>query len=122
MKKFSVLMGLILGLMAGAVSAAELEPVGGRYIIDVRTAEEWNAGHIDGAVLIPHEQVGQRIGSVITDKSAPIAVYCRTGRRSGIAMETLQKIGYTDVVNYGGLEQAQQTVAAARACPTGASC
>ncbi len=117
-----MLMGLILGLMAGAVSAAELEPVGGRYIVDVRTAEEWNAGHIDGAVLIPHEQVGDRIGSVIADKGAPIAVYCRTGRRSGIAMETLQKLGYTDVVNYGGLEQARQTVAASRECPAGASC
>ena len=122
MKKFGLLMGLILGLIAGAVSAGEFDPVGGRYIIDVRTTEEWNAGHIDGAVLIPHEQVGQRIGSVITDKSAPIAVYCRTGRRSGIAMETLQKLGYTDVVNYGGLEQARQTVAAALACPTGESC
>jgi phage shock protein E len=122
MKKFTVLMGLILGLIAGSVSAAELEPLGGRYIIDVRTAEEWNAGHIDGAALIPYDQIGERIGSVIADKGAPIAVYCRTGRRSGIAMETLQKLGYTDVVNYGGLEQARQTVAATRECPTGSSC
>lgn len=122
MKKLGVLMAVVLGLFAGAVSATELAPVGGRYIIDVRTPEEWNAGHIDGAVLIPHEQVGQRIGLVIADKSAPIAVYCRTGRRSGIAMETLQKLGYSDVVNYGGLEQARQTVAASRACPIGSSC
>jgi phage shock protein E len=122
MKKFGVLMALILGLFAGAVSAADLEPVGGRYIIDVRTLEEWNAGHIDGAALIPYDQIGGRIGSVVADKSAPIAVYCRTGRRSGIAMETLQKLGYTDVVNYGGFEQARQTVAASRACPTGSSC
>jgi len=122
MIKLGVLMALVLGLFAGAVSATDLQPVGGRYIIDVRTEKEWNAGHIDGAVLIPHEQIGQRIGSVIADKSAPIALYCRTGRRSGIAMEALKKLGYTDVVNYGGLEQARQTVAAARECPAGANC
>lgn len=122
MKTSGVLMALIIGLLAGAVWATELAPVGGRYIIDVRTLEEWNAGHIDGAVLIPYDQIGGRIGSVVADKGAPIAVYCRTGRRSGIAMETLQKLGYTDVVNYGGLEQARQTVAATRECPTGASC
>lgn len=122
MKKFGVLMALVLGLVAGAAPATELAPIGGRYVIDVRTTEEWNAGHVDGAVLIPYDQIGQRIGLVIGDKSAPIAVYCRSGRRSGIAMETLQKLGYSDVVNYGGLEQARQTVATSRACPTGSSC
>lgn len=122
MKKPGVLTALVVGLFAAALLAADLQPVGGRYIIDVRTLEEWNAGHIDGAALIPYDQIGAGIGSVISDKSAPIAVYCRTGRRSGVAMATLQKLGYTDVVNYGGLEQARQTVAASLACPAGASC
>jgi phage shock protein E len=75
-------------------------------IIDVRTEAEWNAGHLEGAVLIPYEAIGAKIGAVAKDKSSRIYVYCRSGRRSQIAKESLEKLGYKDVVNLGSLQDA----------------
>jgi phage shock protein E len=75
-------------------------------IIDVRTQAEWNAGHIEGAILIPYESIGEGIGAVTKDKSRRIYVYCRSGRRSQIAKESLEKLGYKDIVNLGSLEDA----------------
>lgn len=74
------------------------------YWIDVRTPEEFNAGHIEGAVLIPYEVIADHIAEVTTDKSADIRVYCRSGRRSEVAKDTLQALGYTQVINEGGYE------------------
>ncbi len=72
--------------------------------IDVRTSEEFNAGHIEGAIHIPFEEIGARIHEVTTDKNASIHLYCRSGRRSGIAQETLQAKGFTHAINEGGYE------------------
>ena len=72
--------------------------------IDVRSVEEYDAGHIEGHPNIPHEQIGQSISEITTDKSTPIRLYCRSGRRSGLAQQTLQAMGYTNVVNMGGYE------------------
>lgn len=76
-------------------------------IIDVRTPAEYDAGHVAGAVLIPHEQIGERIAAVVADKGTPIALYCASGRRAGIAQQTLHAMGYTNVENVGGLDQAR---------------
>lgn len=73
--------------------------------IDVRTTEEFNAGHLEGAIHIPYEEIATRIGEVTTDKNAIIHLYCRSGNRSGIAQQTLQSIGFTKAVNEGGYEQ-----------------
>jgi len=75
--------------------------------IDVRTAEEYQAGHVAEAVNIPYTEIGERIGEVTEDKDAMVYVYCRSGRRSGIARETLMELGYTNVINLGSLEDAQ---------------
>lgn len=72
--------------------------------IDVRTAEEFAAGHYPGAINIPYEEIENQIDGITSEKSAPIHLYCRTGRRSGIARDTLSKIGYTLAENKGGLE------------------
>ncbi len=72
--------------------------------IDVRTAEEFNAGHIEGAAHIPFEEIAIRISEVTTDKNATIHLYCRSGRRSGIAQETLQNLGFKNAINEGGYE------------------
>lgn len=79
-------------------------------IIDVRTEAEWNNGHLEGAVLIPYESIEKKIGAVSRDKSARIHVYCRSGRRSRIAMESLVRLGYKDVVNLGSLEDAAKAL------------
>ncbi len=75
--------------------------------IDVRSAEEYHTEHVTAAVNIPHTDIRSRIGEVTGDKDALIYVYCRSGRRSGIAQSTLEEAGYSNVVNLGGLEAAQ---------------
>lgn len=72
--------------------------------IDVRTTEEFNAGHLEGALHIPYEEIATRISEVTEDKQAVIHLYCRSGNRSGIAQQTLQTLGYTQAINEGGYE------------------
>lgn len=76
-------------------------------VIDVRTATEFNAGHIVGSKLIPYNEIATAIAKLPKDKKAPIAVYCRSGRRSGIAQQTLESMGYVNVENYGSMGNAQ---------------
>lgn len=76
--------------------------------IDVRTAEEFASGHVDGAYNIPYEDIGKEISSITRDIDADIRVYCRSGRRSGIAKDTLNGMGYENVVNEGGFEDIQK--------------
>jgi phage shock protein E len=72
--------------------------------IDVRTADEFNSGHIEGAAHIPYEEIALRISEVTTDKNATIHLYCRSGNRSGIAQQTLHAMGFNNAVNEGGYE------------------
>ena len=71
-------------------------------LIDVRTPEEVAEGTIPGASNIGFEEIGQRIAEVAPDKDTPIVLYCRSGRRSGIAQDSLQALGYSQVINGGG--------------------
>ena len=72
--------------------------------IDVRSAEEFTAGHLQDAVNIPHDQILARIQAVSPDKNAPINLYCRSGRRAEAALTELKNAGYTNVTNHGGYE------------------
>ncbi len=74
------------------------------FWIDVRTADEFNAGHLEGAAHIPYEEIAPRISEITTDKNATIHLYCRSGNRSGIAQQILQSIGFTNAINEGGYE------------------
>lgn len=76
--------------------------------IDVRTTDEFNSGHIEGAAHIPYEEIATRISEVTTDKNARIHLYCRSGNRSGIAQQTLQAMGFKNAVNEGGYESLLQ--------------
>lgn len=80
--------------------------------IDVRTADEFNSGHVAGALHIPHEQIAAKIAAVTQDKNAEIYLYCRSGRRSGLALDALQAQGYTRVVNAGAYEKLKAQAAA----------
>ena len=75
----------------------------GYIILDVRTQEEYEAGHIPGAILIPYDQIEQKAGELLPDKDQLILVYCRSGRRSKIAAETLVALGYTNIQEFGGI-------------------
>ena len=75
--------------------------------IDVRSAGEYDAGHVPMAVNIPYTEIAGRIDEVTENKDALVYVYCRSGRRSGIAKSTLEEAGFTQVINLGGLQDAQ---------------
>lgn len=74
--------------------------------IDVRTPEEFNQGHVPPAHNIQPDEIIAGVGSLNLPKDAVIYLYCRTGRRAGIALEALVADGYTEVVNLGSLEAA----------------
>lgn len=82
------------------------EAPGSFVLIDVRSNEEWDAGHIEGAIHIVHTEIEKEIVDNVPDKNAIIKVYCRTGRRSGLAKKALIEMGYTNVKNLGGMEEA----------------
>ena len=75
----------------------------GYVILDVRTQEEFDQGHIPGAIQISHEEIAEKAEEVLTDKDQMILVYCRSGRRSKIAAEALGELGYTNIKEFGGI-------------------
>lgn len=79
----------------------------GALLVDVRTEAEFQAGHLEGALLIPFDETAQRISEYGTDKDRQIVLYCRSGNRAGKAEKTLRDLGYTNVHNAGGLEALQ---------------
>lgn len=72
-------------------------------ILDVREQEEYDAGHIPGAILIPHTQIAAQAEQMLPHKNQLILVYCRSGRRSKIAAEALVELGYTNIKEFGGI-------------------
>lgn len=99
----SVFLTLCL-LLSGLLSADQ------EVWIDVRSAEEYASGHVEQAINIPYDVIGADIAALGLAKDQPIYLYCRSGRRSGIALETLQAQGYSQVSNIGSFEDAQQWV------------
>ncbi len=73
-------------------------------LLDVRTQEEYDEGHIEGAVLLPYDAITADSAGLPADKDATIIIYCRSGRRSAIAAETLLGLGYTRVYDLGGIQ------------------
>ena len=72
-------------------------------IVDARTEEEFNEGHIEGAILIPEYEISERAEKELPNKDQLILVYCRSGRRSKIASQALADLGYTNVKEFGGI-------------------
>jgi rhodanese-related sulfurtransferase len=82
---------------------AMLEANADAILLDVRTEEEFTERHIPGAVLLPDYEVAEKAAEVLPDKNALILVYCRTGRRSANAANELIEMGYTNVYDFGGI-------------------
>ena len=72
-------------------------------VVDVRTREEYDGGHIENAVLVPNESIGSEMPEALPDKEATLLVYCRSGRRSKDAAQKLLKLGYQSVYDFGGI-------------------
>lgn len=76
----------------------------GALLIDVRTPEEYAAGHLEGAINIPYDQITRRNGELGNELDRSIVLYCRTGRRSGIAQRSLEELGFKNLFNAGSYE------------------
>lgn len=72
-------------------------------ILDVREQDEYDSGHIPGAILIPYTEIENKAEEMLPDKTVQILVYCRSGRRSKIAAQTLAELGYTNIKEFGGI-------------------
>ena len=72
-------------------------------VVDVRTREEYESGHIENAVLVPNESIGSEMPEALPDKEATLLVYCRSGRRSKDAAQKLLELGYQSVYDFGGV-------------------
>ena len=70
--------------------------------IDVRSAAEYQSGHLENASNIPHTEIAQRISEVVTNKDKQINLYCGSGGRAELARKALADLGYTHVTNAGG--------------------
>ena len=117
MKRFiPLLMALLFLSGCGAVSAEKtyrqitmeeavtmMEEETGYTILDVRTAQEYSEKHIPGAINIANESIGTEDIPELPDKEQLILVYCRSGNRSKQASEKLVKLGYTNIVEFGGI-------------------
>ncbi len=99
-------LALLLGVaMPGAAVADDLSQQA--IWLDVRSEGEYQSGHIDAALNIPHTQIKEAILQAVPDKDAPVYLYCRSGRRSGIALKVMEELGYTNAVNVGGFNDAK---------------
>ena len=74
-----------------------------RIILDVRSREEFDQGHIPGAILIPNTEIEAKAADLLPDKDQLILVYCRSGRRSKLAAQSLADLGYTNIREFGGI-------------------
>ena len=75
----------------------------GCIFLDVRTRKEYDQGHIPGAVLIPNTEIEAKAADLLPDKDQLILVYCRSGRRSKLAAQSLADLGYTNIREFGGI-------------------
>jgi len=110
------LWGVVLLLLVHEAGAGE------RIWLDVRSAEEFAAGHLPGAVNVPYLEVGTRIRQITQDPDTDIRLYCAVGGRAQVAKVWLQSLGYRNVTNEGSLEDARKqlaVLAAATECTDG---
>jgi rhodanese-related sulfurtransferase len=108
MRSVTLLLGLVAGLAMGASDMtpetllekqAKREPV---VVLDVRTSEEYAEGHVPGAINISHTEIAERLQELSAYKQTPVVVYCRSGRRAGIAIDVLEHHGFSKVFHLAG--------------------
>ena len=104
-----ILCGIVLLAISGCCSTeSKISMENNAVLLDVRTPEEHKSGYLEGAVLLPLAELESKISSKVADKNTPVYIYCRSGRRAGTAVETLKAMGYTDLHNLGGLNDARE--------------
>ena len=113
---------LALGAVRTPQPSADSAPIDAvdepTLIVDVRTAEEFAAGHFPGAINIPHEDIVQGIEESNVGKDQTVLLYCRSGNRSGQAEGRLQSAGFSGAKNVGGLNALLAATGRAAALPS----
>jgi len=71
-------------------------------VFDVRSAEEYETGNLEGSINVPHTELAEKIAIYVKSKDAKVVLYCGSGKRAGKAKKELDAMGYTDVTNAGG--------------------
>lgn len=89
--------------LSASVAKASLDDDKNIILIDVRTLDEYNSGHIKGAILIPDYELESRAHKELADKNATIFIYCQSGIRSRNAANLLLDMGYMEVYDIGGI-------------------
>jgi phage shock protein E len=97
-------MKLLLALVLSTLTSLSFAQA---LLLDARTQAEFDSGHAQGAILMPYDEVKTQAPMVLKDKNQEIKVYCRSGNRAGKAVNTLKSLGYTNVTNIGGLDDAR---------------
>jgi len=110
MKKFIGLFVSAVALLSGCSSGGKVVIPQNAVILDVRGKAEFDAGHIEGALLIPHTEIEERVAALVPDKTTPVYLYCRSGRRSQAALETMRRMGYEKLYNLGGFRDAAKAL------------
>jgi len=90
-----------LALLLGASAFAR------DVLVDVRSSQEFDSGHLQGAINIPHTAIATELAKQGVGHDDHIVLYCQSGRRAGLALDTLKALGFGHVENVGGLAQAQ---------------
>ncbi|MDS4027043.1 MAG: rhodanese-like domain-containing protein [Candidatus Contendobacter sp.] len=103
MKKPTGLLAALLFSIPILAEPSNSPATGQPLIIDVRTADEYRAGHVQAAINIPYDEIASRIAALAPDYDSRIVLYCRSGHRAGIAEQALRQMGYHQVENKGGL-------------------
>ncbi len=106
---FTVLILAFLYLKMSAVrvpgSEARERVAAGALLLDVRTANEFSGGHIEGAINIPVQELPRRLDELGNDKAREVVVYCQSGGRSAIAKRILQSNGFESIYDLGRIDQ-----------------
>ena len=87
-----------------AEDAKKMMDEGNVTIVDVRRQDEYDAGHVKGAILVSNESIGSTAPEALPGKDAVLLVYCRTGIRAADASQKLADLGYTHVYDFGGIQ------------------
>ena len=109
-KLLVVLCGVMLLVVSGCCphKQGEFTMKKNAVLLDVRTLEEYQEGYLEGAILLPLAELESKVSVKIPVADTPIYIYCRSGRRAGTAVEKLTSLGYTELYNLGGLQDAQE--------------
>ena len=103
--KYLIILISILIVSTACAKTGEINPEvmidNNTVLIDVRTKDEFKSGHLKKAINIPYTEIKGKINSITKDTNQLIVLYCRSGRRSGIAQKTLLKMGYKNAINGG---------------------